>query len=201
MAELLETPFPIGTPAELEAAGINAHLNGSCAPPDNANGFKGCSYYENCVFARSHDGGKVKAFRDQGPKNFGYSIHLSEWGPERPANEDWMPCHRFMATVFRRMAHANYLRENEPSKPRDDIKIIANEGELIWLHHQVSKVPGSNKVGDLGLKPGEPKFRIPIHPRPNQVMEVQGVAADIAAEREAERQKPEKETKGARVPA
>jgi hypothetical protein len=185
MADLLETPYPVGTPAELEEAGINPKLNGSCAPSENNSGFKGCSYYADCIFARPHADGKVLPIRDHGAKNIGYSIHLSDWGPERPANEDWMPCHRFMATMHRRMVHGVVLRETSPSKPREEIKIIANEGEVIWIHQQVSKVPGSKT--QLGLESKDLEFRIPIHPRPSQLLAIKGPANDIASKREMER--------------
>ncbi len=185
MANLLETPFPVGTPKELEDAGINPHVNGSCAPVDNEAGIKGCSYYETCVFTQAHAAGKVKPIRDNGPKNIGYSIHLSEWGPERPANEDWMPCHRFMATMFMRMVHGETVKMRDPNKARDEIKIIANEDEVIWLHHQVSKYPGENKR--VGLETKDTEFRIPKHERPGQLLEVKGAAAEIARKRDMER--------------
>lgn len=196
MSETVDSPNPIGTPAELIKAGIDPKKNGCCVTPGNPEGYKPCTYYETCVFARAHADGAVPAFRDNGPKEIGYSIHLGEWGPDRPANEDYMPCHRFMATMWRRMTHGDWIATNEPGKPHDTIRIIALEGELIHRTHQVSKNPGSRT--DLGMKAGDPKFRIPKHPRPADLVAPRGEASTIASEREAERAKKEK---GARVQA
>lgn len=191
--ELLQSAFPVGTPAELEEAGINPKLNRSCAPENNADGFKGCSYYENCIFANPH--GKVAAFRDDGPRNIGWSIHLAEWGKDRAPNEDWGPCYRFMATMWARMMKGRTDEMMSPTKPREDIHIIANEGEVIWLHREVSKVPGSKT--QLGTEMQDEAFRIPEHERPSKLVETKGKASEIAKMRELERLKKDKAKSGA----
>lgn len=148
MSNLVISNDPIGTPEELQEAGISPLAAGSCSKHTAEN--IGCSYWSSCAFAQQANGG----FRGQGPRNIGYYLKIQEGNKK----EDWMACFQYM--------HALHPREQAQDRTGEVIAIVAQEGDLVTRAFMTPEEPIiNNKNGNMRMKNVVETIKVPVFPR------------------------------------
>ena len=148
------TRYPIGTPEELRAEGLDPRTVLSCAP--KGAGVAGCPYYEDCIFRFTKNGG----FRDHGPRNvlFFHKPH------EGKARREFGACYWFMQAMVPRMIAGNVLRAQ--GKPNAEIiRVIGGEGDIFTRNIRRNVNADDPKAKpDFRLQPET--LEVPKFPRP-----------------------------------
>jgi hypothetical protein len=126
-----QSSVPMGTPAELRAAGYNPAAVPSCAVPAPEQGIKGCMYAVKCSRLFGKKGLRFGGFGPpsdapgtpgEGHEIVPYSIRFADGGEK----EDSTYCHAFMATLYNRM-----LAARDPDFPSgEEIKLLGKAGEV-----------------------------------------------------------------------
>ena len=143
-----DAALPMGTPAELGAAGYSLSECHSCAIP--APGIKGCMYAEKCSRLFGKKGQRFGGFGPpstapgtpgQGYENVAYSLETIEGDYK----EDYTYCHMFMATLYNRM-----LASRDPEFPSAErIHLLGKAGEtdiIVWeTLPQAPKLSNTNR--------------------------------------------------------
>lgn len=161
MSEQFTAPvhLPVGTPAEVEAAGESLDMVASCAQPNKATGMRGCPYWKTCMFGKKALGGfKGKS----GPHWIGYELKTSNAdGGHR--KEDITSCFGFVASGLQSRMLAGIDRRNR-GLDHEIVRVIAQEGEEIVYRKWVlvdPNNPKNYKMKSITAPLVVPKFRRP----------------------------------------
>ena len=124
------SPWPIGTPEEVLAAGLSLKRRHTCANPDPDNNIKGCVQWSVCQFNMPRRGG----FKGKGPKYVGYVL-ITDAAEKNQAKRDFCPCFVFTETIQNRMISAQHNKDM--GRDYEKVAIIAQEGEQMKVERSL----------------------------------------------------------------
>jgi hypothetical protein len=214
------TPWPIGTPEEIQAAGLSIKRRHSCAKPDPTNSdtdkrIKGCVLWDVCQFNMARRGG----FKGKGPKYVGYRL-ITDGAEKNQAKHDFCSCFVFVETIQNRMIGAQHNKDM--GRDFERVAIIAQEGETMkverslpinykgnvtgpflnampWIAKGLKEAGFAVELDDVSPSVDQRNFTfeivVPKFPRPNQMGGLTFQASIIADEIKSNRDLDEREMK------
>jgi hypothetical protein len=207
------TPWPIGTPEEVKAAGLSLKRRHSCTKPDPDNHIKGCVQWDVCQFNMPRRGG----FKGKGPKYVGYRL-ITDGAEKNHAKQDFCSCFVFVETIQNRIISAQHNKDM--GRDFERVAVIAQEGESMkverslpinykgnvtgpFLHAMPWIADGLEKAGftverdDVNPSVDQKMFTfeiaVPKFPRPNEMGGLSFQASIIAEEIKSDRTAEERE--------
>src|SRR4249919_2528743 len=209
------TPWPIGTPEEVKAAGLSLKRRHSCTKPDPDNHVKGCVQWDVCQFNMPRRG----AFKGKGPRYVGYRL-ITDGAEKNQAKHDFCSCFVFTETIQNRLIGAQHNKDM--GRDFERVAIIAQEGETMkmerslpinykgnvtgpflyampWIADGLEKAGFTVDKDDISPSVDQRMFTfeitVPKFQRPNEMSSLSFQAAIIADEIKANRADDEREMK------